>query len=229
MLNVWVLIPTALKDHVWPILAKWRAQGYKIGLLTDGLSERLGSSIVHKAIEASDMLIDCASYPNVWKSWNMLAKAALAWNADVCVLVGDDMDPDMTKDAQTIAAEYLKRFPSGFGVMQPCGDPQGEALDGKHNAARICGSPWVGKGWITSGYGGEGPVNGNYNAFYADEELKIVAENLGVLWMRDDLTQWHHHWSFGALPKQEYHTRNNAKWDADKALFNQRKLEGFLA
>lgn len=227
MRNVWVLIPTALKEHVWDHFAKWRTQGYKIGLLTDAFACPSGDPRRQRAIEASDMLIDCATYPNVWKSWNMLAKAVMAWGADVCVMIGDDMDPDPLKSAQEIAEEYLARFPDGYGVMQPCGDPQGMDSSGLPAAARICGSPWVGRRWVNDAYRGNGPVCGEYNAFYADEEMKLKAEKLGVLWMRSELTQFHHHWSWGHLQRQEYHVRNNKKWNDDKALFEKRKEEGF--
>ncbi len=217
-MNVYVLIPTAQKEHVGDVLAKWRAQGYKIGLFCDP-----GFVRVH-----CDLLIQ-QRYPGIWKAWNMLAKAAFANDADVVVLAGDDMWPDPHRNAEQIALEYLQRFPSGFGIMQPTGDMQGDLVDGQPNAGRICGSPWFGKQWCISGYGGEGPVNGNYTAFYADEELQIIAAGLGKLWQRPDLIQKHLHWSWGHLPKQEYHDRNQKSWEADKALFDRRKAEGFLA
>ncbi len=217
--KVWVLIPTALKDHVFAQLEKWRKQGYKIALLTDGLS---GHPVPEQewVLGACDLLINCDEYPGVWQAWNILAQAARRLGADVCVLAGDDMDPDPNKDAETIAAEYLAHFPDGFGVMQPCGDIQGDMINGVPNSGRICGSPWVGKGWIRRSYQGRGPVNAMYSAFYADEELKLVAEKLGVLWMRPDLSQFHRHWSWGHLPRQEYHERNQARWAEDKGIFD---------
>ena len=153
-------------------------------------------------------------YPGVWKAWNALAHTALKLGADVCVLAGDDMDPDPSKYADEIALQYLVRFPDGDGVMQPCGDPQGNGA-----AQRICGSPWVGRKWIQE----RGPVCDLYTAFYADEELKLVAEKAGKLWMRPDLTQYHRHWSWGHQPRQDYHERNQESWVADKELFEKRK------
>lgn len=219
-MNVYVLIPTAQKEHVPRVLSQWRDRGYKVGLFCDPGFVKV----------TCDMLIQ-SRYPGVWKAWNMLAKTAFANDADVVVLAGDDMLPDPIRSAQVIATEYLERFPAGFGVMQPTGDTQGELIDGQHNAGRICGSPWFGKQWCLSGYGGEGPVNGNYGAFYADEELQIITKGLGILWQRPDLTQLHLHWSFaGGLPRQEYHERNQKEsWEADKALFEKRKAEGFPA
>lgn len=221
-LDVWVLIPTAMKEHVPAQLEKWRGRGYKLGILTDG-----NMSAQWVTIPRPDLWIYHVEYPGVWASWNILAHTARRLGADVCVLAGDDMDPDPTKTAQEIAAEYLEKFPDGFGVMQPCGDPQGKDAEGKVAAERICGSPWVGKAWIQFAYGGGGPVNEMYHAFYADEELKHYAEKMGRLWMRPDLSQFHRHWSWRHLPKQDYHERNQAVWDADRALFESRRKTGF--
>lgn len=217
-MNVYVLMPTAQKAHVPEVLGKWRDMGYKIGLFCDPGFVKV----------QHDMLIQMP-YPGVWKAWNMLAKAAFANNADVVVLAGDDMLPDPIRSAQVLAVEYLERFPTGFGIMQPTGDTQGEKIGEQYNAGRICGSPWFGKRWCLDGYGGEGPVNGNYTAFYADEELQIIASGLGRLWQRPEVSQLHLHWSWGHLPKQEYHDRNQKHWEADKALFDKRKVEGFPA
>ncbi len=167
-------------------------------------------------------------YPGVWRAWNALAKACVACEGEVCVLVGDDMEPDPVRSAGEIGKEFLERFPDGFGVMQPAGDRQGDIIGGRWNSQRICGSPWVGRAWVTFAYGGKGPVNGDYAAFFADEELKLVAEAGGVLWQRDDLTQKHLHWSWGHLPRQDYHARNQRYWDADRALFETRKAKRFL-
>jgi hypothetical protein len=213
MLDVWVCIPTAQKAHVTGILQKWVARGYKIALWVDH----------PPTIPIVCNLLMCGPYPGVWRAWNALAKGVMACGADVCVLAGDDMEPDPTKNAQEIAAEYLAKYPLGEGVMQPCGDPKGDVIDGWRNAGRICGSPWLGKHWVRTAYDGDGPVCGLYDSFYADEELLNYAGNLGVLWRREDLTQKHLHWSWGFLPKQSYHDRNQLRWDADHVLFDKRR------
>lgn len=220
--KAWVCIPTAVKDHVVKQLEKWRAKGYKIAVLTDGSAP---AWMPHY----SDAWLHVDQYPGVWQSWNILAQAVLRLGAGAAVLVGDDMDPDPNKTGDEILAEYLQRFPDGFGIMQPCGDMQGDLINGVPNSGRICGSPWVGRGWIRRSYYGRGPVNASYTAFYADEELKLVAERLGILWMRPDLTQFHRHWSWRHLPKQEYHDRNQASWQADKAIFEAHRDAKFDA
>lgn len=216
MLDVWVLIPTAQKAHVPAQLEKWSNQGYRIGLFVD-------PGPLLDNLPVSMMIM--APYPGVWRAWNTLSKAAFAQGADVVCLAGDDMDPDPILNAQALAEQYLAHFPGGGGVMQPCGDPQGDKIGGWSNAGRICGSPWFGRGWNTFAYRGLGPVNGDYVAFYADEELKIIAEKMNLLWMRPDVTQYHRHWSWRHLPKQPYHDRNQKFWDVDHKLFDARKAQ----
>lgn len=219
--NVWAVMPSAQAAHVPEQLNKWRDAGYTLGLMIDP-----GPTKVPLRMGKSEMLIECP-YPGVWTAWNLLAKAAIVHGADVVVMLGDDMDPDPNKNAQVIAGEYLHRFPTGFGVMQPCGDPQGEMIDGKRNAARVCGSPWVGKGWVNRSYRGNGPVCDQYKRFYADEELPIVAEKLGALWWRPDLMQFHRHWSWGHMAKQDYHERDSHLMHPDRELFFSRRDAGF--
>jgi len=219
--NVWVCIPTALRAHVQSTLKKWKDQGYLVALFLDPETAPVQHLTV-SAMAYADLTL-YSKYPGVWRAWNALAKAVMACGADVCVLAGDDMDPDPNFSAQRIAKQYLERFPDGWGIMQPTGDRQGDIINGRWNSQRICGSPWIGREWVAKAYGGHGPVCGDYTAFYADEELQIVGEKFGLLVQRDDLSQFHRHWSFGHLKQQDYHARNQKGWDSDHDLFNMRK------
>ena len=215
-LVAYCVMPTAMAGHVPETLDKWKARGYRLALFAD-----LG-----KSAPRADILIT-AKYPGVWNACNAAAKAAFALDADVCVFAGDDMDPDPNFTAQEIAAQYLERFPSGFGLMQPCGDPQGVDAGGKPAAARICGSAWFGRRWVAEAYGGRGPTPGYYWHFYGDEDMAQYAERLGVMWWRPDLQQFHRHWSWGHNKKQDYHEKNQAHWNADQETFRGRKEAGF--
>jgi hypothetical protein len=204
-MNVWVIFPSANHDKAEEAQRRWKAQGYNVATLFDG----------------SD------PYRGYWHSINRLVKD-VGNKADIFVAAADDIDPDMSATAEEIGDDFLLRFPGGFGVMQPCGDPQGEIMDGKHAAARICGSPWFGRGWVERAYGGRGPMPTEYFHFYGDEELKNVAEKLGVLWMRPDLTQFHRHWSWGHSKQADYQKRNSAgHWTKDRMTFMQRQAQGF--
>jgi len=216
--RIHVLIPTAQRSHANVTIQKWRAAGYAVGVFVD-------PGPLH--VIGYDWILQ-APYPGVWRAWNALAKAAVAMGIDACFLVGDDMDPPLEISAEEMKKQFFDHFPTGFGVMQATGDRQGDRIDGKWASQRICGSPLVGAQWIRKSYGGEGPVDGRYEAFYADESLLHVARNLGVLWQREDLCLLHRHWSFGYLPQQDYHRRNNRlSWSKDKALFETSLAAGF--
>jgi hypothetical protein len=215
-LQVWVTMPTACAEHSWAAFEAWKKQGYLLSVFTDP----------GKVVPMADLMIN-AKYPGVWNACNALAKAVVALGADVCVFAGDDMRPDPKHSPQEIALQYLQRFPTGYGIMQPCGDKQGSLIEGKWNSARIIGSGWFGKEWIRRAYKGNGPTDGRYWHFYADEDLYEVSKKLGVLWMREDLIQDHLHWSFGRTKKQGYHQNNQAHWNRDKAIFNANKAKGF--
>lgn len=216
--RVHVLIPTAQRSHANAILRKWRAAGYCVGVFIDPGQIRLDSF---------DWMIQ-APYPGVWRAWNALARAAVAMGAEACFLVGDDMEPPRECSPSELYSQFYDRFPSGFGVMQGTGDHQGDVIDGKFASQRICGSPFIGASWVKYAYRGNGPVDGRYEAFYADESLLHVARQRGVLWQRDDVCIFHNHWSWGHLPRQDYHHRNDRNsWVKDKTLFEESLAAGF--
>jgi hypothetical protein len=95
-------------------------------------------------------------------------------------------------------------------------------------AARICGSPTFGREWITRSYEGAGPLWSGYHSFYGDEDLKEVAQSLGLLHMAPQYTFLHQHWSWGHMPRQLYQQRNSDQhWESDAALFSHRKAAQF--
>lgn len=168
----------------------------------------------------ADLILESSPWPGYYQSFLRLV-AAIGPRADIVITGGDDITPDFKRPAEAIGREFFERFPDGFGIMQPLGDdmPRSET---------ICPSPWVGRGWIERAYGGRGPVWPEYIGFFGDQELKEVAEKLGVLWQRRDLIQYHDHWSRpGGPAKTEYQKRNDAYWAADEKLFYSRRAEGF--
>ncbi len=206
-IRVVTVFPSCNPERAATARDRWRAKGYAVHVWVE---ESFLASF------EADSLVRSATYPGYWCAVNHLAKAAVASGADIVVAIGDDMDPD-PRPAQDIGAEYLARFPDGFGVMQPTGDP----LDGTD---RICGSPWLGRGWVEEAYGGAGPLWSGYKQFYGDEELLNVATKLGVLWQRKDLTQYHHHWVGGRVQPMHYQTRNSGLyWEHDQKMFFGRK------
>lgn len=228
-LNVYALCPVKLPERAKAVAQKWKDMGYRMVFFQD-----------YGTKPFTEELTICGAYNGYWRAMNSLADKLVAQTAithrpDAVVFMGDDMEPDPTKTAEAICREYLKRFPTGLGVMQPCGDQQGMDVDPNHPelgripaAARICGSAWFGREWIQRSYNGRGPTDDRYYHFYADESLKQVAEKLGVLWMRDDLTQMHKHWSWGHTERQDYHKQTSSTWwEIDKAIYMASKAAGF--
>jgi len=218
---VYVAFPTANMARAKATLARWHGQGYRSIVYVD-------PDVEAEWLGPTQIVIGAGSYPGYYVAQNHLARLACAMGAGAVVLAGDDMDPDPNLRADQILQECRDHAHGELFVMQPCGDPQGMDETCRPAAARICGSPWVGRDYVRCGYGGEGPFWSGYMHFYGDEELKSTAEANAVLWMRPDLTQFHHHWSFGHGAQAPYQKRNSDLWwGRDKALFMARRLAGW--
>lgn len=208
--KVSVCFPSYTVERGADATAKWRAQGYHVSVLVDSGREA----------PDADLVVHAKTYPGYWASVNYLARTAVLTHAvDLVVLIGDDMDPDPSKRASEIGAEYFARFPDGFGVMQPIGDKPFSP-----NCDLICGSPWLGFGWVLRAYRGAGPTWSEYNQFFGDEELQHLAKKLGVLWQRADLTQHHRHWMIeGGPAKTDYQKANDRHWKHDEDIYRKRR------
>lgn len=216
-LNCWVVFPSAMTDRANAAVDAWSARGYHTLIYQD---------IGVKACSAD--IVRFGQFPGYYRIINSLVEDALCEGADIVTCAGDDMLPDPVSTAQDIGRFYLSLFPEGEGVLQACGDGQGIDALGVPAAARICGSPTFGRDWITRSYEGNGPFWDGYRSFYADEDLKEVAQRLGYLFMAHQFTFLHKHWSFGHMSRQFYQERNsNEHWQNDAALFAERKAEGF--
>ena len=134
---------------------------------------------------------------------------------------GDDLFPDPSLRAEAIAEQFLERFPDTMGVMQPTGD-------GFEATASICGSPWIGRAWMSRMYGGAGGLCEAYAQQYADEELYWVARCAGRLQLRPDLTQRHEHFRRAGRAAPTYWIESAAANEAgDCKAFIERSGAGF--
>lgn len=223
-LEVWYCIPTANFALATETVVRWRDMGYKVALLCD--HETMGKDYERLDADAKCILPTYVGWP---ACVNYMSHWAMVRGAGAIVAGGDDMSPDPTKRAAEILYEFTEHFHGTLGVMQPTGDRWAEDASGRAASERICGSPWLGQEWCRRSYGGKGPLWPEYHHFYVDEELKEVAETLGLLWQRPDLTQHHAHWSRpdSMHSRQPYHKRLQTNWDKDKELFQQRKAAGF--
>lgn len=210
-MRVAVCFPSANPARAVTAVARWQFQGYEAHVWVEGDAfPDPGAAFLHRA----------DSYPGYWRAVNFLAQRAVNDGADIVVVVGDDMDPDPTRKAEAIGVEYATRFPDGFGVMNPVGDH----LDGTD---RVCGCPWLGRGWVERAYRGRGSYWPGYGHFFGDTELQIIAQRHGVLWQRDDVAQFHHHWSRGEPIQPYQQAAIRTWWHADLELFTQRRDADF--
>jgi len=211
-LKIVYAIPSANPGRAEKTLARWGAMGYDTAVVLDpGMP-----SIAVSHCRWQD------PYPGYFPCMNVLSWE-LRDQYDIIVFGGDDMYPDQTKMAQEIGQEFVEHFGGTLGVMQPIGDTGIPGVD------TICGSPWVGKEYLLRSYQGKGPWHHGYRAYYGDQEMKDVAEKLGLLWQRKDIAQYHHHFSrAGGPPKERYQQHNeNNHWNPDQMRFFARKREGY--
>lgn len=220
-MSVWYCIPSKRPvAEVEAAAALWRERGYRLALWRDTGDEPV----------TCDMLLT-GPYPGYARAVNALCAEVIARNPDAQWLVtgGDDIHPDLGRFADEIGIECTAHFGGTFGVMQPTGDRWGENQMGSAYIDRICGSPFMGREWCQRMYGGRGPLFEGYAHMFVDEELQCVAERLGVLWQRRDLTHLHHHWMRESRQMPAFLAESNSPrhWQDSQALFARRKAAGF--
>jgi hypothetical protein len=209
--EVWFAIPTVSPEMCRRTLPLWKAHGYRIALLQD-------------AVRFEPPEADAVVHVDEYRGWawavNLLATRVVPSTASLVVTGGDDMRPDPTHSADELAEQFLRRFPDGFGVMQPHGDAY---LAAKH----YCGSPFFGRAWIDQMYAGQGPVFEGYYHNWCDNEIYWLARCLGALWCRPDLTHHHEHYTREGRPQGPARRRIDARDRDDCRLFLARAWTGF--
>jgi len=84
----------------------------------------------------------------------------------------------------------------------------------------------MGSDFIRRWNGGLGPFREEYWHSYADEELREVTIGR-YLWQRRDLTHLHEHHLRHGKPEPDYMKESYRRFQADGAIFRQRKVQGF--
>ena len=266
-MSVWLTIPSKRPpEEAEKTLKLWRERGYKIALAVDAEDYDRYAGRLSMANHWFPM-VDYLGYAHAVNhliTTIMKTFPAAEW----FIAAGDDVEPDPNKSAEEIAIECKMHFYDAdatpvdnglvtgpdhlwtetFGVMQPTGDrwgdtPQSRQRFGEDRGAysdRVCGSAWIGREFARRVNQGRGPLWPEYFHMFVDEHLQCVAEKLGVLWQRRDLTHLHRHWGRGpdANPNQmqnadtrmpEFLKRANsaAEWDRARAIFQKHKEAGF--
>lgn len=208
--EVWFVIPSASPEKCRKVLPVWRERGYRTAVLQN--------------FEQGDIPADIAEWFDYYPGWpesvNILCRDIVPKACKLIVSGGDDMLPDPNHTAQELAAQFFRKFPDGFGVMQPHGD---EFLCAK----RYCGSPFIGRAWFETMYAGKGPMYGGYHHNYADNELFWVAKGLNALWERPDLSHFHDHFTRDGREQPRYWESVRNKDLKDCLLYYSRVHENF--
>lgn len=216
----------------------WMAAGYKVAVTT----ELPRAAIAGLKASVPPLLSD--KYDGYYTAMNALTMGlAHAYRADVVICGGDGLMPDPSRRGHDAAINFAARFKNGFGVMQPIGGErwkptargqgtQAWAQHLMHATPRVderCESPWLGRTFILEANGGEGPYARGYKQYFGDVELHDVAQEMGVLWKREDFMQEHRHWSRPGGPTIEpYQVQNfEREYEKDLALYRARKAKGF--
>jgi hypothetical protein len=210
-------IPSANATKCGETFARWKSLGYETYVLVDGATP---------VPTNADTVLRVEEYEGYAASVNLLARLAVADGADIVITGGDDVLPVPITPAKELARQFKEHFPNLLGIMEPCGDRHMVDAAGLCAAERVCIAPWMGREWVRRGYGGKGPLFEGYRHFFVDEEIKNVAEKLGILWQRSDLTQYHDHWT-RSRQRPAYLDKAAADWATAKALFESRRDAGF--
>lgn len=230
-MSVWIILPSARPvEEAQACLNKWANKGYRVGVFREEERGRLRCDLWMRG-----------QYPGYAMAVNRLASAVLKVDraAEWLVAAGDDTDPD-TRDPEKIGYECKRHFSleahshPTFGVMQPTGDKWNcsPSLGDIPTIERVAGSPWLGREWCRRAYGGRGPLWPEYYHCFADEELQLVAQRLGVFWQRPDLTHMHHNWARASaetrvMPEFLREANSVQHWQKYSKLFHERKAAGF--
>ena len=203
--EVWFAIPSASVERCRAHLPAWRERGYKIAVLQNR----------ERGDIPADLTVWSDRYPGWAASVNLLCREIVPASAPVAVTGGDDMLPDPNHDAHELLGQFLDRFPATFGVMQPVGDTF-------MHASEYCGSPFLGRAWISLAYNADGPMHPGYRHNWADHELHWVARALDALWTRPDLSHHHAHFSRTGEAPPDY-------WTSEVGAHDRDDVERFIA
>ena len=259
-MSVWLVLPSARPAaEASACFAYWQEMGYRVCIMRDSAEDvptpidalftpEPGSgypgysravNMMAKAVLQQDPACDwivCGgddTYPDPNKTADEIAaECSVYFGIDQATFriesmtVSDQLNEELSADVTGTAH-------STFGVMQPTGDPWADFHKGKMSRIieRIAGSPWLGRDWCLRAYQGNGPLCAEYTHCFADEELQLVAQRLGVFWQRPDLTHHHEHWSrtpnATRIPPHLAEATSKSHWDKYKAIFDARKAAGF--
>ena len=208
-MRVLVAWPTVDVKEANITAARWKNQGYDTALFIEHSIEQ-PSNIDHYIIG------DWKGFPS---AANKLCQAYVDLY-DIIIISGNDLYPDTKLTAQEIGNQFMDHFHGTNGIMHPVGDKYGLIME-----AAVC--PWIGADYIKSVYGGRGPYYEGYYHYFCDGELQDVATLNNTFWQRDDLIQYHAHWSRMHEKRPAHLMPALTNHADDQATYHARKEAGF--
>ncbi len=261
MSNVWICVPSARPvAEVREWAAKWHERGYKVAIWRDNPEDRqlidsvkVMTGIYHGYAATTNALIGYALCLDPWCDWVVAGGDDVfpdaAHTADQIAYqcgrrFGEQQEiyrMEYVTGTEPMPPQPSCRMPwSTFGVMQPIGDlygerdpwPPGTPANRRTYASRVCGSPWLGREWCLRGNQGKGPFHPDFYHMHGDQCLQEVAEKLGILWQRPDLTHYHNHWARkrqnqADMPDFLRNVNSQEHWKESKALLDRLRTDGF--
>ena len=188
----------------------WKGRGYDTAILTEQPTEP------QQHIDHTICVPTWKGFPN---AANELCQA-FSSQYDIIVIGGNDLYPDRAHLACEIEAEFKDYFGGTFGLMHPTGDRYGLIDD-----AAIC--PWIGSEYIAKMYGGKGPYCEEYYHYFCDGELQDAATLNGTFWQREDLSQFHAHWSRHGATRPQHLQVAKDHHPEDQRTYHARKANNF--
>jgi hypothetical protein len=207
----WYCIPIHDGSAAAECLSSWKSLGYHVAVVGESLSLQRLSSLV-------DLVLIRNTYDGYAEAVNYLWKIIGA-RADIFITGGFDVWPDPNFKANDAAELYLSHFPLLEGVMQPTGDSFTPPEDFRVSAP----SPWIGRRFSLSVYGGIGPLWPGYFHSFVDWELFEVASRLGVYAIEPKLSQRHNRWTNDSRGWPSYLSRAKAAHSTDRNLLHRRR------
>ena len=160
--------------------------------------------------------LGCVVTVGLHKSKVQAVNAGRVTEWDVLLLASDDMVPVKDGYAVRVLEEMEKHWPQLDGALY---------FDDGAQGAKLVTLPIIGRRWHEQ-------MNGlvyhpNYQSLFCDTEQGIVWAHYGRLYYIDEKIIEHRHHVWGKSSNDDLYRTNDALWDADQKVFEDRKARNF--
>lgn len=208
-MNIWAVWPSAEPSLREENIKRWQKMGYRVAI-SDG----------EDCKTRANRFVKIVPYKGYAHAINVLIAAV---SPDIVVAGSDDVWPDPDHTAQEIAAMFMERFPDMDGLMQP--------NKGNKRDPGLVKAPWAISAWLGWRFIDRvpGPYHEGYFHVGCDAEILGVARKRGVVWVNNDLAQFHNRWNHVRKIRRPAHLAGAyAHKKADLALYCRRRDAGWV-